>query len=317
MSFNSPTTNNHDPPTRHEHHFTPAAPDPALFILTEQSFGQTSTNTNGHFQYGLGVFGISQPPSWGSPFGISRLMTDSSWSPASFEMPAGQQYQQGTTAHLHMGHHPPEIEFEASNGNMAIHDSTTTVPTAGPPTAPIQTYVCQPCNRHFSAKKDLKRHTRTLHDQHNTVTKLVCHVQSWKRKKRPFSRKDNYAKHLRKVHSITETNPPTALASTQPSSPGSDSDSDDEDSFEYTPITYSTKTEASIVATGRKRKAEEDAEAEEDLDKLTREALIQKIGELKRRCQNLEEEKKAERRGYKRKERAWRMLLRGDDEEEE
>ncbi|KAI5795803.1 hypothetical protein EDC01DRAFT_653576, partial [Geopyxis carbonaria] len=63
-------------------------------------------------------------------------------------------------------------------------------------------YPCKYCDKAFGKKGDIYRHEASVHrDRMMDPPEIWCQ-ESHCLRKRPFSRRDNYNDHLRRVHSI-------------------------------------------------------------------------------------------------------------------
>ncbi|KAK3335331.1 hypothetical protein B0T19DRAFT_436207 [Cercophora scortea] len=59
-------------------------------------------------------------------------------------------------------------------------------------------FKCSECGKSFGTKGDRDRHESTVHVKSAGI--WVCHEPSCKRRKAPFSREDNYIRHMKQVH---------------------------------------------------------------------------------------------------------------------
>lgn len=149
-------------------------------------------------------------------------------------------------------------------------------------------FTCGECSEYFGAKKDLKRHLDTKHQKE---TQVFCTVTGCKRGHIGFSRRDNLLKHIHNVHEQRDQGKGR-----------SNLVSPNEDAGKETKIT-------------KKRKR-----GSGNLEKLSREELIESLleeqsknkrllQEMEQQRGKLEEDLRAQRERYEKNEdRLWRMI---------
>lgn len=141
----------------------------------------------------------------------------------------------------------------------------------------IKPHVCPhlPCRRGFSTAKDLKRHIKTVHIPSSNRPK--CLEPGCSRNGKPFSRQDNYVKHLREVHKQSIGRSRNSVERTT-----------DVDASAFTPDQDGTPVAGCSKGQKRHRAVETDDEQDE-LESRSREDLIRLVREGRSKCQRLEE----------------------------
>ncbi|KAK0617154.1 hypothetical protein B0T14DRAFT_259507 [Immersiella caudata] len=77
-------------------------------------------------------------------------------------------------------------------------DATSQTDNINPASTSALPHACQECGRAFKQPKDLKRHQDTVHRKEAPNGEIwVCDEAGCARRGKPFSRKDNYLKHIR------------------------------------------------------------------------------------------------------------------------
>ncbi|OTA86526.1 hypothetical protein M434DRAFT_35771 [Hypoxylon sp. CO27-5] len=149
---------------------------------------------------------------------------------------------------------------------------------------------CPQCSRRFKIAKDRDRHVATTHRDtaSGPLEDWVCRETKCKRNGKPFSRRDNYSKHLREVHGRQRQG--SESAERRQSSSGSSCESG------------SCKDNAMVAGSTecfdggpdkRKRKADE---LDEGLDDISRGGLVHLLLQERQKSRRLEEELKLYRK---------------------
>lgn len=220
----------------------------------------------------------------------------------------------GGQAYQHLQNGIAAENSPAATANNTNNSRNNTIATISPNPPNPRPHACPNCTRLFTTTKDRDRHLRTVHHQATPGGDTwVCHQSKCKRKGKPFSRHDNYLKHLREVHgsprsvALEESSEVTAVSD--------DDDDDDDDGGEPSPV-------AAVVGEGLcrkgKRKADDDDNDDDDqeeeeggLDDLSREGLLQVVLQMGRKCRKLEDEIRVQRRRrrHELREDMWLRLL--------
>ncbi|XXG99022.1 hypothetical protein Hte_005356 [Hypoxylon texense] len=149
---------------------------------------------------------------------------------------------------------------------------------------------CPQCSRRFGTAKDRDRHAVTI-DKDTVLRPLeswVCHEASCRRNGKPFSRRDNYLKHLREVHGKqgqgsegAERRPSSSENSYEPESRDND---------------VAAVGGADCFGGGPSKGKRKASVLNEGLDDLSRDDLIHLLMKERQRSQGLEDELKLYRK---------------------
>lgn len=165
---------------------------------------------------------------------------------------------------------------------------------------------CPRCRRRFGAAKDRDRHMQTVHrDAAARLPEiLVCDEVNCRRQGRPFSRRDNYIKHLRDVHSVQCRGRSEDVRRRRSSPEGScELESCDEE-------VAAMGGDAKLFGRDQRRGKRKAADLhEEDLESIPRDGLIRLLRQEKQKTRRLEEEIKADKRRYEQREDLWLKLV--------
>lgn len=168
-------------------------------------------------------------------------------------------------------------------------------------------YKCLRCHRRFGSASDRARHVRTLHGEVSggmptLESACVCREVNCKRNGKPFSRRDNYVKHLREVHG-KETK-----TSGRRSREGVEGSVQDESSKMQIDGDVAIGGASGIDGKGLDRRIGlEESGGKEQLTTLSREELFQLLLQEQEKTRILEEDL----RGYKKREEVFLGVLAG------
>ncbi|KAK4454084.1 hypothetical protein QBC34DRAFT_394212 [Podospora aff. communis PSN243] len=189
-------------------------------------------------------------------------------------------------------------------GAEVFPEPQDTTKATTPPNQDNRRHACSQCTSRFTTAKDLDRHVRTVHHKHNPGEEvLICHEKGCNRKGRPFSRKDNYLKHVRKVHGKGDTWTEKRSSSTD------DIESVEPDDDLPTPPPLARETHPHPRLRRGKRKL--DALGCDDLDDLSRGELVELVLEMRQKCRKLEEDLRADRKRQETREDMWLKAMLG------
>ncbi|KAJ3536751.1 hypothetical protein NM208_g6587 [Fusarium decemcellulare] len=164
-------------------------------------------------------------------------------------------------------------------------------------------FKCPQCPRRFGSSSDRGRHLRTLHQGlggtlPSSERAWICEEVGCKRNRKPFSRRDNYVKHLREVHDTSVKKPEVGVQVR------GRTDGQSEDVTQ--PVAETLVAAALGDQEGLKRKA---GDLEEELGNLSQGELVQLLLYERNKVRRLEEDLKGLRRRCEAREDLWLRVL--------